>query len=380
MGMTAIADLTEAFSERFGQLGRDRTADRAAVVISWPSVPAEIIRAAGFDPVVAIGSAAATPAADAVLEADIFPRRLHHLVEVALTGRLTDVAAIIFPRTSDPDYKCFLYLRELVRRGIVASLPPVWLFDLLQSSSADVAAYDCARTRALVDRLAALSGVTPAPRDLRREIANSNSARAAARRLIALRSGTPRVSGAEAFPLLGAFWQVAPERYTALAGAAADEIAERAPLQGPRVLLAGAPVDTPALHSAIESHGAVVVAEISPFGSGLADDDVELTNDPVQTLADKYRSDSIGARTPVKLLQRRIERALAGIDAVVVTLPPDDAVFGFDYPALRDTLARHGIPHAVLNGDPTLPPMTAEHASLAALVAGATRARAARYG
>jgi benzoyl-CoA reductase/2-hydroxyglutaryl-CoA dehydratase subunit BcrC/BadD/HgdB len=318
--------------------------------------------------------------ADAVLEADIFPRRLHHLVEGALTGRLTDVAAIIFPRTSDPDYKCFLYLRELVRRGIVASLPPVWLFDLLQSSSADVAAYDCARTRALVDRLAALSGVTSAPRELRREIANTNAARAAARRLIALRSGSPKVSGAEAFPLLGAFWQVAPERYTALAGAAADEIAERAPLQGPRVLLAGAPVDTPALHSAIESHGAVVVAEISPFGSGVADDDVELTNDPVRALADKYRSDSIDARTPVKLLQRRIERALAGIDAVVVTLPPDDAVFGFDYPALRDTLTRHGIPHAVLDGDPALPPTTAAHASLAALVAGATRTRAARYG
>jgi hypothetical protein len=39
-----------------------------------------------------------------------------------LTGRLSHVARIVIPRTSDPDYKCFLYLREFVRRGVLGAL------------------------------------------------------------------------------------------------------------------------------------------------------------------------------------------------------------------------------------------------------------------
>ena len=102
------------------------------------------------------------------------------------------------------------------------------------------------------------------PHDLRREIANANRARAAARRLNALRTDAPRIAGADALPLLGAFWQLEPERYVTLAEAAADSLAGRPTLEGPRVLLAGAPVDSTALHAAIEADGAVVVAELQP--------------------------------------------------------------------------------------------------------------------
>ena len=106
MGTSAIAELTAGFEEPFRVLGRDAARDRDAVVISWPSVPVEIIRAAGLRAVVARGGAEPTPAADAVLEPELFPSRLHQLVEAALTGRLAQVAAIVLPRTSDPDYKC----------------------------------------------------------------------------------------------------------------------------------------------------------------------------------------------------------------------------------------------------------------------------------
>ena len=39
---------------------------------------------------------------------------------------------IIIPRTSDADYKCFLYLREFARKGVATALAPVVLFDLLK--------------------------------------------------------------------------------------------------------------------------------------------------------------------------------------------------------------------------------------------------------
>ena len=350
------------------------------VVASWPSVPVEIIRAAGFRAVIARGAPDPTPAADVHLEPGIFPSRLRHLVEDALTGRLSHAARVVIPRTSDADYQCFLYLRELVRRGVATELAPTILFDLLQSRGAEVPAYDVARTRALLDELSSASGRTPSADDLRREIARANAARAAARRVIALRRIAPRVTGTEAFPLLAAFWEMEPELYVEMAGDAAGRIAGRPPLAGPRVLLTGAPVDGQTVHQAIESHGAVVVAEVGPWGSGVAGDDVRIDDDPVAALADTYRATSIGARTPVDSSRRWTAHMLDEVDAVVVSLPPDDAVFGWDYPALRDVLNARRIPHVCLRGDHYQAPTPADHAQLGAMVSAASRVQEARHG
>jgi hypothetical protein len=360
-------------------------AQEPSVVASWPSVPVEIVRAAGFRAVMARGSSAPTPAADVHLERGLFPSRLRHLVEDALTGRLSGATRIVLPRTSESDYKGFLYLRELVRRGVApalpeTALPPTILFDLLQSHGPDVRAYDVARTQTLLDELSLASGRAPSSDDLRREIARANAARVAGRRVAALRRIEPRVTGTEAFPLLAAFWELAPDRYVEMANEAARRIAARPPLAGPRVLLTGAPVDGGTLHHAIESHGAVVVAEVGPWGSGVAEDDVRIDDDPVAALADAYRTGSIGPRTPVDSLTRWTARMLDEVDAVVVSLPPDDAVFGWDYPALRDLLAARGMPHACLRGDPYEEPAAADHARLAEMVSAVGRVPEARHG
>src|SRR5262245_7847371 len=188
------------------------------------------------------GASGPTPAADMHLEPGIFPSRLRHIVEDALAGRLAHAARIVIPRTSDADYKCFLYLREFVRRGVATTLAPVILFDLLQSRGADVPAYDVARMHALLDELSSVSGRIPSADDLSREITRANAARAAARRLVELRH-VSRVAGAEVFPLLAAFWEMEPHRYADMASEAAGKMAQRPPLSGPRVLLTGAPVD-----------------------------------------------------------------------------------------------------------------------------------------
>jgi hypothetical protein len=350
------------------------------VVASWPSVPLEIVRAAGFRAVISRGASNPTPAADEYLEPGIFPSRLRHLVEDALTGRLALAARVVIARTSEADYQCFLYLRELVRRGVATQLAPTVLFDLLQSRGADVRAYDVARTQALLDELCTASGLIPAADDLRREINRSNAARAAARRVIALRRTGPRITGTEAFPLLAAFWETDPDEYVAMVTQAARSIAGRPPLAGPRVLLIGAPVDGPTLHQAIESHGAVVVAEAGPWGSGCVSEDVRIDDDPIAALADMYRGGSMGTRTPVAAVRRWIDGMLDEVDAVVVSLPPDDAVFGWDYPALRDVLHARRIPHVCLRGDQYQPPTAAEHAQLGAMVSSASPLHEASHG
>ena len=343
MTSTASSRLRAAFEEPFTSAG---------AVLAWPAVPIEIVRAAGLRPVVVRGAPEVTPVADAHLEPDIFPSRLRRLVDAALTGRLSAAACIVIPRTSDPDYKCFLYLREFVRKGIVPSLPPVLLYDLLQSEGPDVAAYNAARTRALLEDLGKITGRRPSVAEVQLEITRANNARAAARRLLAFRRGEPHVTGTEVFPMLGAFWSLPPEEYVALAWDAADDFARRAPLAGPRVLLAGAPVDSPALHAAIESRGAIVVAESGPWGSAMAADNLDAGDDPFAALAEKYGTHTIGARTSAAVLRASTVRALDGVDAVVVSLPPDDAAFGWDYPALRDLLKEKNIPHICVFSDP----------------------------
>lgn len=380
MNAVAIAELHAAFTGSFAELGGDRERDRDIVVSAWPTVPVEILRAAGFLAVLAHGGAEPTPAAAAELEAGVFPARLRHLVDAALTGRLAHVAAIVLPRTSDPDYKCFLYLREFARRGSGGPLPPVILFDLLHTRDDSARCYNRDRARALFEQLKTLAGGRATAAAVGEEIERANAARRAARRLQSLRSGSPRLGGAEAIPLLGAFWSLPPERYAALADGAADAIATRAPLAGPRVLLAGAPVATPDLSTAIESSGAVVVNEISPCGGEVAGSDIALDADPFVALADTYQRAIASARTPAALLRERIGQALAGIDAVVISLPPDDAVFGWDYPRLRALLDRNGIPHAVMTGDPAVPPPDRDRRRIHDLVESVASAPARRHG
>jgi hypothetical protein len=370
MSLGAIDELRAGFEEPFWALPRNAASDGGTVVVSWPSVPVELVRAAGFTPVFARGRTAPTPAADRVLEPDLFPNRLRQLVEAALTGRLAGVAAVVLPRSSDPDYKCFLYLRELARLGTAAELPPVLLFDLLHADSPDARAYNADRARSLYAALASIAGRPHGEDELRGAITDANRARASARRLQTLRAGAPRSSGVDALPLLGAFWQLEPGRYAALADAAADSLARRAPLEAPRMLLAGEPVDGTALHAAIEAEGAVVVAEMSPFGGCGTEADVESSTDAFIALA-AYYGRAVDARLPVGALMQRIDAALAAVDAVVISLPPDDASFGWDYPRYRQLLARHAIPHAVVHGDPTDGVTAADRERVRSLLGGA---------
>jgi benzoyl-CoA reductase/2-hydroxyglutaryl-CoA dehydratase subunit BcrC/BadD/HgdB len=380
MSASVIDELRAGFDEPFWALGRDATNDRKTVVVSWPSAPVELVRAAGLQPVFPRGRNLPTPAADRVLEPDLFPSRLRQLVEAALVGRLADVTAIVLPRSSDADYKCFLYLRELVRRGRSPKLPPVLLFDLLHSDDAVAHAYNADRARALSAQLASLADRHCAPDDLRVAIASANRARAAARRLNDLRLDKPRVAGADALASLGAFWQLEPERYASLAHEAADQFASRPVLVGPRTLAAGVPVDETTLHESIEAEGAVVVAELSPFGGCGTAADVEDSDDPFAALAAHYARESIDARLPVDSLMRRLDDLLAAVDAVVISLPPDDASFGWDNPRIRERLARRSIPHMVLAGDPAYDATAADRERIRSLVGVARASRKARCG
>ena len=123
MTTTPIAVLTAAFEETIHKHGADWMRSTMLAASSFRGRLSRLKSFAPQDcvPIIARGGMSATPTADAYLEPGIFPGRLRSLAEAALTGRLSSAARIIVPRTSDPDYKFFLYLREFVRLGIASS-------------------------------------------------------------------------------------------------------------------------------------------------------------------------------------------------------------------------------------------------------------------
>jgi hypothetical protein len=80
-------------------------------------------------------------------------------------------------------------------------------------------------------------------------------------------------------------------------------------------------VDCTGLHAAVESRGAVVVAEVGPWGNDAAGNDVICEGDPITALSDKYRADVIGPRTAATAMRKWFACALEEVDAIVFSLP-----------------------------------------------------------
>jgi hypothetical protein len=68
------------------------------------------------------------------------------------------------------------------------------------------------------------------------------------------------------------------------------------------------------------------------------------------------------------------------VDAVVVSLPPDDTVFGWDYPALRDRLDARRIPHVCIHTDPHERLTDMDQVRLVKLIAAAAVPAETRHG
>jgi benzoyl-CoA reductase/2-hydroxyglutaryl-CoA dehydratase subunit BcrC/BadD/HgdB len=281
------------------------------VALTSNTIPWELIQAAGLFPVMLRPARRATPAADEYMETDVFQARIRQIFESAVSGEWSFLSAIILSRTSEQEYKLFLYLREVARESPREGMPPVYLYDLLHSQSAETRAYGISRTEELKHQLEAIAGRRIDASDLAQAIAESNAARAAVRRLLALRQDAVRLAGTEALPLVGAYWFMARPEYAKLATEAADIIRQRQTLQGVRLIVKGAPLDHVQLHAVLESHGAIVVAEDDWWGTRSVGSDIEASGDPVKAIFEHCPVRACFRRgPPIAGLSPACERAL----------------------------------------------------------------------
>jgi benzoyl-CoA reductase/2-hydroxyglutaryl-CoA dehydratase subunit BcrC/BadD/HgdB len=292
----------------------------------------------------------ATPNADEFLEPDVFAARIRGIFEGIVSGEWRFLRAVIIPRTSEQEYKLFLYLREVARESSRAEMPPAYLYDLLHTRSPESYEYGLGRTVRLKEVLEQIAGREVGGADLERAVAVSNAARAATRQLLRLRGGAPRLGGTEAAALIGAARVMDRGEFAALAAGAVATLEQSPPLGGVRLMIAGAPPDGSGLHARLESLGAVVTAEDGWWGAGA---DMAGGGDLLKAIFEKYYFDTPSPRVfPADEADRWFDRTVReGIDGVVFYLPPEDYVAGWDYPRRKRQLDALGIPSMVLRAD-----------------------------
>jgi benzoyl-CoA reductase/2-hydroxyglutaryl-CoA dehydratase subunit BcrC/BadD/HgdB len=343
---SAISILTKIYTERAVQPG-----SLPLVAMTSNTVPWELLRAAGFNPVLLSPRRPRTPRADRYME-DVFSARMKAIFDFLLSHDAAPLSAVVIPRTSEQEHKLFLYLREVVRYGAEHAPEPI-LYNLLHARSAEAQAYGLERTRELKTTLERLAGRSIEPEALSAAIAEGNAARHAIRELLQEREcPAPRLSGTDALALIGAWYFMDRAEYVPLAREALREIQTRPPLEGPRILIKGSPQDAPDFCAAIEAHGAIVVAEDDWWGSRAAGQDIDATADPIRSIFEKYYFDAPSPRVfPSEIADAWFHRKATEVDGVIFYLPHEDDVIGWDYPHLRAFLNERAIPHLMLRAE-----------------------------
>ncbi len=315
------------------------------VGITSNTIPWELVRAAGFFPLMLRADGRVTPAADEYMEAGVFQARIRQIFDSVVRGEWDFLRAILIPRTSEQEYKLFLYLSEVARELPREGMPRVYLYDLLHTRSPESREYGLERTHELKKQLEELSGQPIGADALREAVVESNAARAAVRRLLRLRHDSPRLSGTEALRLIGPFWFMSRAEFTMLAVEAAEDLGGRETLPGVRLLVTGAPLDRVGLHAALETRGAVVIAEDDWWGTRSVGPDINASNDVLTTIFEHYYLEAPSPRVfPPEAADRWFRSSVTnGVDGVVFYLPPEDYVAGWDYPRQKQFLDGLGI-------------------------------------
>ncbi len=334
----AISTLTKIYNERTIPPGAMHV-----VGITSNTVPWELLRAAGLRPFLLSPRREQTPLADRYME-DIFSARMKAVFDFLVSAEGESLSGVVIPRTSEQEHKLYLYIREVVRQETERA-PEAILYNLLHARSAEAEAYGLERTHDLKTTLERLTGQRIDSEALSAAVTEGNAAREAIRNLLKLREGpTPRLSGSEALPLIGAWYFMDRSEYARLAQEALQEIEVRPPLEGPRILVKGSPLDFP-----LESHGAIVVAEDDWWGSRAAGQDIVETGDPIRAIFQKYYFDAPSPRVfPTEIADAWFHRKASEVDGVIFYLSHEDDVIGWDYPRLRDYLDDRAIPHVML--------------------------------
>jgi benzoyl-CoA reductase subunit C len=313
--------------------------------------PREVVRAAGLLPVGIHGAGDHLE----IIRGDAFYQSyICHLprsvVELAQSGRLSFLSAMLFPSTCD-------VIRNL--SGVWQLLYPqlyVRYLDLPQVFEPHLALeFWAGELRTLAADLGEVSGIPPTDRSWREAIELQNRARSLVRALYQRRRESPDSVPTEELYLLIKAGEVVPvETFVEKAQQylAATEDAPSPPRDRVRVIVAGAFCEQPPLGlvKTIERAGCAIVDDDFLLGNRLLGEDLPVGGDPTIALAEAFLRNARATSTLYEpdptakrdLMRRRV--AAAGADGIVFAAASfcDPALL--DRPMLRAGAEANGIP------------------------------------
>jgi benzoyl-CoA reductase/2-hydroxyglutaryl-CoA dehydratase subunit BcrC/BadD/HgdB len=319
-----------------------RESGRPIVAFASNNVPVELIHAAGCFPLqLPTAPRPDTARADRYLESRFEPMTRAAL-ELMLAGELDAARLVVLPRTSDSWQRLYYYLCELAR-SFGEQLPEPFLYDLLHTPFESSAEYNLESTRALAEKLAAVSGKRPSEPELAQSIALYNRIRDKLNQCLARRRAVPcQLAGSDAVELFTASQRLDPLVFEGvLEGLMASPTAA---VSGMRTLLIGSAHDTPALHRAVERAGGQVVADYHFRGDLLWGPKIAHARKPIEAIAQHYHRSSLSARTFPTPLESLVELAKTSrADAAIFYYYAEEEALTWDYAAQEAALRALGI-------------------------------------
>ena len=347
-----------------------RESGQPVVLFVSNNVPLELIHAAGCFPLqLPTAPRERAPRADHYLEAGFEPT-VRCALEQLLGGELAIARLLVLPRTIDAWQRFYYYACEL-GRSFGERLPEPFLYNLLHTPFPSSAQYNLQSTRALSDKLAALSGRAVTDDALAGSIALYNRLRGKLARLIARRRATPcQLPGTTALELYTASQRIAPERFETVLDALLGSQPCAAP--GVRTLLIGSAHDTPALHAMIARAGGQVVADYHWRGDLLWGAQVRADLPPLEALAEHCHRDTLSTRTfPTPLDRLLVLAADSGAEVAVFCYYAEEEALTWDHPAQAAALQARGLRSMVLERE-SYPPRPEAEARLRAFFEGSS--------
>ncbi|UJQ93359.1 2-hydroxyacyl-CoA dehydratase family protein [Mariluticola halotolerans] len=302
------------------------------------AAPREVIEAAGgFGVRLRGGPQGATPRADRFME-PVHEMWLRQVFDTLLSGEFDLLDAIVVPRSSEGLLQ-FYYLVEYVRSVEPdLKLPPLILFDLLQTPGKLTEDYVHQRVLGLAETFGTITGKPVTAEALSTQIAHANGARAAFRAATRL----PGATGAQRLRLAAAGQLLDAADFRLLCETAGDAWHGDIPAR-PGIFVSGAGHESPMIYDVIAAAGIDVIGEDHDWGERLYAHDIATEADPFRAVARHYQIHGI---TPRQFEPGPPADDQTGTDAPAGALfcfDEHDDTFGWDYPAHRSRLAAAGL-------------------------------------
>lgn len=324
------------------KLGREHTAAGGKVVgYVTPSVPAELIEAAGMRPIMlSAGTETSTILGDRVME-ELFDNSVRGIFERLLKGEFDWLSAIVLPRANDSAHRLYYYLSELKRTG-EANLPPVLLCDVVMTPDEASRRYSVDALGRLWEELKALGNGAAGDAELSAAIVRSTARNDLLQALVDLRRKSPgSIAGAEALARFAAARMLPHEVFEK---SAREVIADRPASMGLRLVICGSTQHGGGLHSLVEAAGGAVVGDYHS-GGDLSVGRALGNGSPLEALADGLRADPAATRRVADPAGHIIAFAKAcGAQAAVFSYFPEEEALTWDYPEQKAALEASGVP------------------------------------